>query len=215
MSHKTETQTQSEYRRHMGEPLGSLFTALWHELVWLHVKWAEYIMLFGASPERVDLLNRAAPNFFGIVQGVLLDNILLHVARITDSKESAGKRNLTVRALLAHVDSKIERRIDSLIEVARQQVEFCRGLRNRRLAHSDLALALNYAAALPLPSFSRAQVRDALQAIANVLNAVEEHYGCSPTGFEHTFPSLGGAEALLEIVETGLSMKRKGDFRIR
>lgn len=33
-----------------------------------------------------------------------------------------------------------------------------------------------------------------------VLITVEEHYGCSPTGFEHTIPALGGAGSLLDVL---------------
>lgn len=48
----------------MGPELGSVFNALRNELVWLHVKWHQYRELFGEKPERIDLMNDAAPLFF-------------------------------------------------------------------------------------------------------------------------------------------------------
>lgn len=204
MPYMDESQIRDEYRRRMGEPLGQLFSALWHELVWLRIKWNEYVELFGTSPERIDLLNRVAPNFFGIIQDIMLNDISLHVARMTDAPKSAGKETLTIRALPDQVDPEIKSHIESLIKAAGHQVEVCRDSRNRRIAHSELALALEYPSAVPLPAVSRAQIRQGLQSIGSVLNAVEEHYGCSTTGFEHTIPALGGAGSLFDIIQAAL-----------
>ena len=96
---KTEDQYEAEHIQRMGQPLGVVFNELYSELVWLYVKWAEFVDLFGTDPERVDLLNRAAPNFFGIIQEVLFEHITLHVARLTDRVKSLGKENLTVQEL--------------------------------------------------------------------------------------------------------------------
>jgi hypothetical protein len=53
-SYRTADDANEEYTRRMGEPLGLIFGALWQELTWLHVKWGEYVELFGKSFERVD-----------------------------------------------------------------------------------------------------------------------------------------------------------------
>jgi hypothetical protein len=209
MSNRDETQIEDEHIQHMGKPLGRLFSALWKELVWLHIKWGEYVELFGTNSERVELLNRAAPNFFGIIQDVLLDNILLHIARMTDEPGSGSKKTLTVHAFSEAVDLKIQGTVETLIELAKNKVQFCRDLRNKRMAHSDLKLALDPESAALLPAVSRAQVREALKAIGNVLNAVEEHYGSAPTGFEHTIPALGGAGLLLEVLESGMITRQR------
>jgi len=50
----------------MGEPLGALYSALWQALATIHFHWQEYVELFGTKPERINLLNRAAPTFFRI-----------------------------------------------------------------------------------------------------------------------------------------------------
>jgi hypothetical protein len=102
---------------------------------------------------------------------------------------------------------KIKNHIESLIETAGHQVAFCRDLRNRRMAHSELALALDHLSAAPLPALSRAQVREALRANGYVLNVLEEHYGCSASGFEHTIPALGGAGSLLAVIEPGVAVR--------
>lgn len=96
---RTPLEAKNYYIKHMGEPLGSLFYALWQEVAWVRVKWQEYIELFGKKPSRVDLLNKSAPLFFRIVQNVLWYDILMHIARLTDPPKSKGKPNLTIRRL--------------------------------------------------------------------------------------------------------------------
>ena len=61
----------------MGEPLGALFSALWQEVAVLHFHWKEYVELFGTKPERIALLNRAAPHFFRMLQDELWESTLL------------------------------------------------------------------------------------------------------------------------------------------
>ena len=56
------------------------------EAAFLHLKWNEYVVLFGTGPERVDLLNRAAPGFFHLVQDSWWDDLLLHISRMTDDR---------------------------------------------------------------------------------------------------------------------------------
>jgi hypothetical protein len=62
------------------------------------LKWGEYVELFGTKPSRIDLRNRAAGGFFRVVQDGLWEDVLLHVARLTDAPRSGGRANLTIRA---------------------------------------------------------------------------------------------------------------------
>jgi len=52
----------------MGEQLGKVYSALWQETATLCWRWAELKALFVSKPERVELLNRAAPRFFRLVK---------------------------------------------------------------------------------------------------------------------------------------------------
>jgi hypothetical protein len=45
------------YTRKMGKPLGTFFHHLWQDLAHLHLKWNEYVPLFGRSTARIDSLN--------------------------------------------------------------------------------------------------------------------------------------------------------------
>ena len=101
---RTPQEARAEHIRIMGEDLGSLYDALWQEVAGLYGKWSEYVALFGTRESRVDLLNQAAPSFFRIVQDSLWEDVLLHIARLTDPPKSAGKSNLTVQRLTSAID---------------------------------------------------------------------------------------------------------------
>jgi hypothetical protein len=199
--------TAEESRQHaidaMGEDLGRFYHALSNELAWLHLKWGEYIVLFGTKPSRIDLINRAAGEFFRIVQDGLWEDALLHLARLTDSPRSKGKDNLSIRALPSLIAKpELRRAVQESVEIALIKTEFARDWRNRHIAHKDLKLALADGAE-PLKAASRAAVKDALSAIADVLNTISRSYLNSTTWFEG-LGARSGAEALLYVLDDGL-----------
>jgi hypothetical protein len=197
----------------MGETLGKLFHALWQEVAWLHAKWAEYVQLFGTKPNRIDLLNAAAPEFFRIVQDTLWDDTLLHIARLTERQRSGGKAMLTIQTLPRMVDEQIRGDIAVLVKTALEKGAFCRDWRNRHIAHRNLALALQEGAE-PLAPASRLNVRQAIDAISEVLNAVSEHYQDASLSFQSRGMSRG-AEGLLYVIDDGLTAEAERQERLQ
>jgi hypothetical protein len=60
-SHLTSDEVRQNYIATMGDDLGGQFNRLHNECAWLHLKWSEYVALFGVSQSRMDLLNASAP----------------------------------------------------------------------------------------------------------------------------------------------------------
>ena len=202
-SNRTAEEAKADNIRAMGQELGLLYDALWQQVAWLYNKWAQYVELFGKKPSRITLLNNTAPTFFGVVQDTLWEDVLLHIARLTDSPKSAGKPNLSFRRLPDAIgDAIVNARVTSLITKALKASEFCRDWRNRRIAHRDLHLALGLGAA-PLEPASREKVKEALDALVEVLNAISTHYHGSTTFFDLDDGS-GGAESLLYVLDDGI-----------
>jgi hypothetical protein len=213
MTRETFEQVQQLYIEKMGEQLGIQYSALWREVVVLYFYWLEYIDLFGTKPERIQLLNQAAPRFFRMIEDELWEARLLHLARLTDPPQSGGKFNLTIRNLPNLItDAGLKAQTADLIEAAIKATEFCRDWRNRHIAHRDLNLAL-HGPAQELASGSRAQVRAAMEAIANVLNAVARFFDIRVTGFEHAM-RREGAYTLLHVLNNGLKWHRAREERI-
>jgi len=224
--HRTAEEAKRDSVECMGGPLGKLFHALWQEHAWLYAKWEEYLVLYGTKPSRIDLLNRVAPCFFRIIQDVLWEDIVLHIARLTDPRKSAGKANLTIRRLPDLVDdSNTAQALRGLISIAIQSSEFCRDWRNRHIAHRDLKLVLEKDI-VPLEPANRKKIKDALDSIAEVLNAVSQQYTDSETIFD-IGEAPEGALSLLYVIDDGLKAGaerkermrsgkyRKGDFSPR
>jgi hypothetical protein len=200
--YSTADEVKQEHIEKLGKDLGSIFHELWNEVASLYMKWEEYVELFGKAPSRIDLLNQSAPVFFKVVQDSLWENVLLHLARLTDPPKSAGKNNLTLKCLPSLVDIKIREKIIKQIAYAEEKTNFCRDWRNRHIAHRDLQLAIGEHAE-PLKPANRANVKDALESIAKILNTISEYYTKSTISF-HLIIGSGGAEGLLYVLDDGI-----------
>jgi hypothetical protein len=201
----------------MGEPLGSQYSALWQEVVQVYVVWSQFVTLYGTKPSRVEILNRSAANFFFLVEKILFESIMLHIARLTDPSHSLGKKdrsNLTIQNLPALLnDGKLKTEVTKLVGEAIGKSQFCRDWRNRHIAHRDLDLALNNFAT-PLESASIDKTNSALSAIAEVLNAIQLHFRDGQTAFDFAEPS-SGALTLLYLLDDGLKAKAARLERLR
>ena len=205
--------TQSTYVAHMKEPLGKRFDALWQELGWLNVKWAQYVELYATKESRIDLLNKTAPLFFRIVQDTLLEDVLLHIARLTERSSFKGEgERPTVHTLPALVDVRIRKSVSELVKRAQLKASICNEWRDRHIAHHNVALALRVAA--PLEPTTLQYVGEALAAIADVLNEVHRHYLGSEMGFG-AHPSPRGAGQLLYVIDYGLKAMDARQERLR
>jgi hypothetical protein len=192
---KTAEQVREEHLQALGPALGPLYHALHNEVIWLHAKWQQYRILFAESPDRVDLLNGVAGFFFRVIQDVLWKDVVLHIARLTDPSQSVGKANLTLTRLEGAVqDSTLSLEIRNLVAQAKTDAEFARVWRNRHLAHSDLALAVDERAT-PLPGVSREGMERVLASVRAVLNKIEEHCFSSEVAFSD-LPAHADAESL-------------------
>jgi len=209
-------QSRQQNIAHMGEELGELYSALWQQLTWLHRKWGDYVALFGTKPERIEILNSAAPDFFGNVQTALWEDALLHLARITDSPRSAGKPNLSFRRLPDLIERpEVKQSVEILLEQALQATDFARDWRNRRIAHRDLALALQRPTEPLLPA-SREGVNSALQALDQVLNAIAQAYLDTTTMFKFAQDPIGGGSiSMLHYLRAGVRAEKERRARIR
>jgi hypothetical protein len=187
----------------MGERLGPLYYVLWQEIAWLHMKWHQYVVLFGTKESRVALLNEAAPAFFRTIEDSLWENVLLHISRLTDPPGEGATAKLTIKRCHALVDDfATAQKVKAAVEKAVDLSSFCRDWRNRHIAHRNLSLALKVGAT-PLVEASREKVRLVLAALVEVLDIISQHYQGTTNLFEcDGFP--GGAEALLYIVDSGV-----------
>lgn len=107
--------------------------------------WTIYQQVYQTSPDRVDKLNAFAPAFFGQVQQLFQDSVILALARLMDPASTGSHQNLSLHALLQDPDVA---RFPALQQCLQKQIKslvaLCTTLeqhRNKRIAHRDLACA--------------------------------------------------------------------------
>jgi hypothetical protein len=195
----TYGEMRQEYTEAMGAKLGKLYHILWNDCAHVHVKWDEFVELFGTDDQRqFDVMNGVAPGFFYSVQHALWEGILLHLCRLTDPAVVAHRKTLSLEALLKEDKCKDIFDLKERVRTAKERTTFARDWRNRVLAHSDLEYATNEQA-IPLAPASRMQVREALEAIVEVLQAVESHFTDCELAFGGTRARWGGGNVISEL----------------
>ena len=194
----------AHYVQAMGLDLGQLCQELRDDLDSLRRKWSEFKELFDKSPERIELLNVVACNFFYRVMRLSFEDAMLHLCRLTDPPKArlpkGDRRSLTVLALAEMVsDPALKVAILARTRDVREKCAFARMWRNRRLAHTDLA-CLREGCASTLPAVTSIKIEDALKSLGALLTLLEDHYG-----LPHYLLAADpwGAKALAHYLERG------------
>jgi hypothetical protein len=203
-----------------GVPIPAELAKLWEiiheETMMVHAYWQVFTQLFMGPQEQMDLLDRSAGFFFLVVQDALATDIQLTVSKLADPAEQFGgkKQNATVQHLLKDsvgVEPALESMLKPLCEKFVNASKPLRDLRNKVVAHLDLQTATKVVS--PPPEVTIQEVRAALDALSEFMNALATHFGESPTlyqvfGMQGAGPKdliamLGTADRYLEMQKAG------------
>src|SRR5215469_5660038 len=75
-----------------------------HYCVHLRSVWRHYEILFEEGELRRTMLHRIAPIFFGDLNQVLIEQLVLQICKLTDPETSLGRKNLTIDYLVNNGD---------------------------------------------------------------------------------------------------------------
>ena len=211
MVHISEDQIKADFIKAMGDELGELHFALWKYTALLFQRWTQFRDLFCVKRERIDLLNRAAPHFFGTTEDALYEAIVLQIARMFDPAKTKVSKTVNKNLSLAAIE-KIETDpvVAQAIREAKAKEHIIRELRNKVLAHNDLDVALGRAPRPAAPDCKPLQ--EVLDAVAAVLNAVSARHGQAKATWNDFVDALGGVPSLLTVLDDGVRAK---DERMR
>ena len=205
-------EVKAEIIRVFPEGTGELFYELWSDVAHLHLDWQNYGSLYGTSPERIDLLNWAAPLFFALLDGILFHDIILAIARITDPATTGKFQNASIenslKKLETHLDSSLARQFREGFADLSNHCKSVRDYRDKIIAHNDLDIALRYRAD-PLPGISRANIESTLEKIQKIMGDIEKHFRGTRTSYTHIFTSNDG-ETLIHVLENAREHKKRG-----
>lgn len=183
----------------MPDQIAGLYEEIWHEVARLHSHWKIFTQLYAESDERVKLLDRIAPSFFGLVQEAMFNNLLVSISRLTDKPTTREKENLTFSRLVASIDISQEPQFAETLGNALKEIqkdcEPFRDWRNRRIAHKDLPTALHYHPQ-PLPRINKEMIDKVLRVMREFLNIFQGHYESVETAFDH-FVMRGDGDTLV------------------
>ena len=110
--------------------------------VFLRSQWEHFRILFEGSDLKRELLQTTAPTFFGDLNRLFIEHLVLHICRLTDNAQMSGHQNLTVKFLIEHSDFSAP--LDTLDKVNRIGAsidDFRKKLlpaRHRFMSHLDL-----------------------------------------------------------------------------
>ncbi len=183
--------------------IDEIYYLLFNQVSHLHVQWTIFRQLYVSGPETSALLKWSANGFFGVVQHTLASEILLTISRLTDTKQTgSGKHardNLSLDRLADRIDEQqfpdLKDEISKRLVAARHACGFAREVRNKLLAHSDLATSLRDRAAVASQT-TTTNIDEALRSIAYVMNAVPGHFDNSGVACEIASMSTDGITLL-------------------
>jgi len=178
------------------------------EVVWLHGRWEIYDNLYGASPERIDLLNRTAPTFFAMLQSILLNDVQLTLSKLADPATTFKRPNLTLETLLHGItglpEPQLATKLTPVLATYRAACEKVKARRNKDIAHFDFATQIapgRKAEVLPGPS--RQEIDTALTALREFMKEVFGHFEGKHMAYE-LFSLHDGAHQLLLLLKQGV-----------
>ena len=149
------------------------------------------------------MLNACAGWFFGSTQRLLIREVLLGIARLTDSPRIGAFDNLTIAILLRdpalkgqeQIRARLRRRVALAIKLAQP----IRTHRNKHIAHLDHAVVQG-ASTILLPRVPSGMVSKVLRGLAAAYNEHGRSVANTDTSFE--LRPLGSVDALLRILES-------------
>ncbi len=185
---------KEQYQELLGHEFGGVFFELHCSWLLARARYDEFNRLFG-SDELVGHLNAIGGGFFGDVQYIFWDDLVLRICRLTDRAETWKKRNLTIQMIPGLCGPRLTADIQSLVDRAVEAAGFALDHRNRRIAHEDYDLALRQSCE-PLLSASLKKAKLSLDSIHAVLDTVHRHK--SGSGIDNLVTAVvPGTEALL------------------
>ena len=188
--------------------LHDIFGHLKGELVELHQSFKEFRNLY-LSQAKVELLNKTAPVFFARHQAILANELVLSISRLTDPTQTGSQANgnLTIACLL---DDQVRANAPKLFtslelqwrELSKNSMPV-RALRNKRIAHTDLAARLTPQSSLG-KDVTTARLREILAQMVTFLNAFEFHFTDVTTAYDGIL-EYGDEGDLVQYLRDGLN----------
>jgi hypothetical protein len=184
----------------ISETLQKRLDAVHLEVCELHFKWEFFSQLF-TEKQRFEILKSTAPSLFAYLQDLMLHDMILCIARLTDPLKSKGQANLSFDSILAEIgDPSLRTEVSDIITKIKAKAVAIRDWRNKKLAHNDLAKAIE---GKPLPLIYIADLSEVLKLTSQVLNIFYTRFQDPEVAYDQCITS-GDGDSLMFYLEYGL-----------
>jgi hypothetical protein len=163
----------------MGPEVGPIYAHLWVECVDLNVAWIEFETLF-TDKDNFETFNEEASRFLAHLQDLMVQDLMLRVARMVDT--SSKQENLSLPVLMNQLPSHAKIALNSKFDGVKNECDFAVRWRNKRYAHKDLSVTLGNPAK-PLPDVNRMKMGAAIKGISGFMDDVDQAFGGGVTAW--------------------------------
>jgi hypothetical protein len=164
----------------MPTAMGGVFRGFVQEYSIVRAKWRLYERLF-ATPESVDLLNRHGAHAFGLIQDLLIKDVILCITRMLNTSKASWGDPANLATLLidlaAHKQMALVKRLSAIRDRIKPVGDGLKRWRDEQLTRNDYPAYLGMQADIDaLPSNHRKMVEDVLSAMGEVMEQLQAHY---------------------------------------
>ena len=168
----------------------------------LHYNWKVFRNVYAKSEGNIVLLNRFDNQFFGVVQNLYWDSILLNISRLTDNEGRGSNRNLTLKTIFNDIENELDAK--TLNELSNKLVDISalskniRFHRSKRIAHTDMKSVFNDSKFIS-KGISRNDVNQILKTIREFMNIICGYFKDTDCLYDHIQGPLGGEILMLNL----------------
>lgn len=186
------------------------FELIENEFFNLQLKWQYFVELYATTDERIQVLDKSARGFFGVMYDVLYDDIILSISKLAlDPASSCGNENLSFQNLLNLIsEEKLKMELEEIIQQIKENSSAIKNYRNKTISHFDKET--NIDSQKLLNRIAKKEIEKVLSDMREFLYKVYKVLNPDSHKIYDEVISPRGAEALLYILGKGL---RYNDLR--
>ena len=191
--------------KNISADLERFYNKLDDELTVLHLKWNTFEQLFNRNEDRIEILNQTAPQFFVLVQNILISDLQLSICKLTEKHEKGGNKNLSLQVLIKNLSSEhqdLGKELATIFTELREQTKGFRDSRNKVIGHLDFDV-FKRKKVPELTSFKIDEIEKTLELSRDFMNQFSSHFFDSHTYYEEPM-SMGDGDALIENLKRAL-----------
>ena len=165
----------------MPAAMGAVFEGFLQEYSIVRAKWRLYERLF-AAPESIALLNRHGAHAFGLIEDLLIKDVILCITRMLNTSKASWGDPANLATLLinltAHKQMALVKRLTAIRDRIKPVGDGLKRWRDEQLSENDYAAYVGLKADIDaLPPNHRKMIEDVLSAMGDVLGELQAHYG--------------------------------------